>query len=65
MTNQAQIDAIEHLLMAMLKSHKFRVDVERAFDSASAALMGEDSPPGKEPKTQAANYLANLRKQLE
>ncbi|KPW43522.1 Uncharacterized protein ALO59_02352 [Pseudomonas amygdali pv. mellea] len=65
MDNQAQIDAVEQLLMAFLKGHPFRVDVEAAFIKADAALMGSDGPPGTKEKTQAANYLAHLKLQLE
>jgi hypothetical protein len=65
MANQAQIDAIEQLLMAFLKGYQFRVDVETAFTKADAALMGSDGPPGTTEKTQAANYLAHLKLQLK
>jgi hypothetical protein len=65
MVNQAQVDAVEQLLMAVMKAYKFRVDAEQIFDNASSALMGEDGPPGTEQKIQAANYLAHLRRQLK
>jgi hypothetical protein len=65
MTNQAQIDAVEQLLMAFLRTHSFRADVEIAFDKADAALMGSDGPPGTEQKTKAANYLSHLKSQIK
>ena len=65
MSNQAQIYAVEQLLMAVLKLNPFKADAERAFEKASAALMGSDGPPGTTEKTQAANYLASLKLQLK
>ncbi|MCK9801424.1 hypothetical protein M1B34_28085 [Pseudomonas sp. MAFF 302030] len=65
MSNQAQIDAIEQLLLAFLKSRQFKVDTELAFEKASSALMGSDGPPGTIEKTQAVNYLAHLKLQLK
>lgn len=65
MTNQAQIDAVEQLLMAVLKSNPFKADAERAFEKASSALLGSEGPPGTTEKTQAANYLAHLKLQLK
>ena len=65
MANQAQIDAVEQLLMAVLKLKSFQVDAERAFEKASVALMGSEGPPGTTEKTHAANYLAHLKLQLK
>lgn len=61
MANQAQIDAIEHLLLAWLKAHEFPVDVESAFADASGTLMGENGPPGTQANINGANYLAHLK----
>ena len=60
MVNQAQVDAIEQLLIAVLKSNIFKGDTDRAFEKASAALMGSNGPAGTSVKTQAANSLARL-----
>jgi len=65
MENQAQIDAVEQLLMALLKTGPFKADADRAFERAKAALMGSDGPPGTLEKTQAANYLAHLKLQMK
>lgn len=65
MVNQAQVDAIEQLLIAVLKSNIFKGDTDRAFEKASAALMGSNGPAGTIEKTQAANYLARLNLQLK
>ena len=65
MANQAQVDAFEQLLMAVLNSNQFPIDSVKAFERAEVTLMGSDSPPGTTQKTQAANYLAHLKLQLK
>jgi len=65
MTNQAQIDAIEQLLMAVLKINGMSLSVSTVFQKAEAALMGSDGPPGSTQKVDAANYLAHLKLQLK
>ena len=65
MTNQAQVDAVEQLLMAVLNSNQFQVDSLKAFERAERSLMGSDGPPGSLQNTDAANYLALLKAQLK
>ena len=65
MTNQAHIDAVEQLLMALLNTQEMNFVSTRAFEDAKGALMGSDGPPGTTEKTQAVNYLAHLRLQLK
>jgi hypothetical protein len=65
MSNQAQIDAVEQLLMAVLKTNGMSLSVSTAFQKAESALMGSDGPPGSVEKTQAVNYLAHLKLQLK
>lgn len=65
MTNQAQIDAVEQLLMAVLKTNGMTLSVSTAFQKAESALMSEDGPPSSEQKTKAVNYLAHLKRQLK
>lgn len=65
MTNQAQIDAVEQLLMAVLKTNGTSLSVSTVFQKAESALMGENGPPGTEQKSKAANYLAHLKRQLK
>ncbi|MES2231841.1 MAG: hypothetical protein V4600_10465 [Pseudomonadota bacterium] len=65
MANQAQIDAVEQLLMAVLNSNQFQVDSLKAFERAESALMGSNGPPGSVQKVDAANYLAHLKLQLK
>lgn len=64
MTNQAQIDAVEHLLLAVLKRAKMTLQAEQAFEDALASLMGSDGPGGPKQKTEAANYLRHLKAKL-
>jgi hypothetical protein len=64
MDNQAQVNAIEHLLMAVLKTAQFPVDVQRAFDSAYGSLLGSDGPGGPNQKSDAVHYLNCLKQQF-
>jgi hypothetical protein len=64
MSNQAQIDAVEQLLIALLKAPEMNYVSSKVFENAKSALMGSDGPPGTTEKTQALNYLAHLRLQL-
>lgn len=61
MSQQAQIDALEHLLMAVLKINGMSLNMHKAFDEAESSIMSSDGPPGAEQKTQAREYLAHLR----
>lgn len=64
MTNQAQIDAVEHLLMALLKSREMNMTAYKVFDEALGSIMGSDGPGGITQKTEAADYLSHLKTQL-
>lgn len=64
MTNQAQIDAVEHLLLAVLKRTKMTLQSDQAFEDAQASLMGSDGPGGPKQKSEAAEYLAHLKGRL-
>lgn len=63
MTNQAQIDAIEHLLLAMLKrSGTTFYDV--VIEEALASLMMPETPGSLERRGAAGDYLADIRARL-
>lgn len=64
MTNQAQIDAIEHLLLAVLKQSGTTFS-DAAIERALASLMKDDAPGGLERRGAAGDYLAELRVRLE
>lgn len=65
MNQQAQIDALEHLVIALLKSQTLGMEAYKAFDKAQATLFSEDGPPGTTQKTEAAEYLAHLKLKLK
>jgi hypothetical protein len=65
MANQAQVDAVEQLLIAFLSTQEMSFVSSKVFENAKSALMGSDGPPGTTEKTQAVNYLAHLRLQLK
>ncbi|KRV64201.1 hypothetical protein [Pseudomonas citronellolis] len=64
MSNQAQIDAVEHLLMAVLRRSKISLLAENAFEDALASIMESTGPGGTREKTEAADYLKHLRASL-
>lgn len=64
MSNQAQIDAIEHLLLAVLKRSKMTLLADAAFEDALASIMGSNGPGSPKQKTEAADYLNHLKATL-
>ncbi|WP_095162605.1 hypothetical protein [Pseudomonas sp. Irchel 3F5] len=62
---QAQVDALEHLLMAVLKTSKASLPTEVVFEAARSSLAGSDGPPGTEEKTAARKYLDHLKLQVK
>jgi hypothetical protein len=64
MSNQAQVDAVERLLMALLKSNQMSLTAYKVFDQAEGLIAGSDGPPGAEEKSAAAEYLKHLKRQL-
>jgi len=58
MSNQAQIDALEHLVLALVaSSERYGRSVEGLFDDAHSSLMSEKGPSGAEQKSDATSYL--------
>lgn len=64
MANQAQIDAVEHLLLALLKRTKMTLQADQVFEDALSSLMGSDGPGGPKQKSLAAEYLSHLKSRL-
>lgn len=63
MSNQAQIDAIEHLLLTVLKQSGVTFS-DVAIEEALASLMRADAPGGLERRGAAGDYLMALRLRL-
>ncbi|HEJ4674301.1 TPA: hypothetical protein ACQSOV_004691 [Pseudomonas aeruginosa] len=61
---QAQLDALEHLLIGLLKSSDISVPREKIFELAESSVMGSDGPPGTSQKSAAHEYLAHLKQKL-
>lgn len=61
---QAQLDALEHLLIGLLKSSAVSIPHAVVFEKAAASLMSENGPPGTSEKTAARKYLEHLEKQF-
>jgi hypothetical protein len=58
---QAQIDAVESLLIALLKSNQMSLVAFKVFENAHARIMSENGPPGTTEKSAAADYLNSLK----
>ena len=64
MSSQAQIDALEHLLIAILKKSKMTLQVDSAFEAALSSIMGSDGPGGPAEKSAATDYLGDLKRRV-
>lgn len=58
MSNQSQVDALEHLLIAVLNS-SIANGMPKKFllETAQASLLGSNGPEGHEQKSEAVDYL--------
>lgn len=65
MSNQAQIDALEHLLLSVIKSSEVSVAAYEIFENAQSSIMGSNGPGGPTQKTAAMEYLKHLKILLE
>lgn len=61
MSNQAQVDALEHLLIAILRKNRINLPAEPAFEAALGSIMGSDGPGRPDLKGAAAEYLHYLK----
>lgn len=64
MSNQAQVDALEHLLIAIFRKNRMSLLAEPAFEAALSSIMGSDGPGGPEQKGAAAEYLNELKQRV-
>ena len=63
MSNQAQVDALEHLLIAVLSSTS-GAPKKYLIEKATGSLMGSDGPGGPEQKSDAVGYLNYIASRL-
>lgn len=59
---QAQIEALEHLVVALFKELRGKTDIRLSpvIDAARASILGSDGSGGPEQKSDAVNYLESL-----
>ena len=61
MTNQAQVDALQHLVIAILKSSiSDGVAIGHLVGKAQSTLLGSDGPGGPKEKAEAVSYLNHI-----
>lgn len=63
MSNQAQIDALEHLLIAVLNSTP-GAPKGYLIKQAQGSLLGSDGPGGPDQKSEAVNHLNYIATRL-
>jgi hypothetical protein len=61
MSQQAQIDALEHLVMTLIKKNRSSLSVSDLFEDAGASVMSERNASGNEFKSEAKSYLEHLK----
>jgi len=60
MSQQAQIDALEHLVLTLIKKNRTALSTAELFDDAKTSVMSEKNASGNEYKTEARSYLEHL-----
>ncbi len=63
MSNQAQTDALEHLLIAVLNSTS-GAPKDYLIKKAQSTLLGRDGPLGPDQKSEAVKYLEYIASRL-
>lgn len=61
MSQQAQIDALEHLVLTLIKKNRSSLSTAELFEDAQASVMSEKNASGHEFKTEASSYLEHLK----
>lgn len=61
MSQQAQIDALEHLVLTLIKKNRTVLSTAKLFDDAKDSVMSERNASGSDFKTEASTYLDHLK----
>ncbi|MEX5531490.1 hypothetical protein [Pseudomonas syringae] len=61
MSQQAQIDALEHLVMTIIRKNPTSLVLTNLFEDAKASVMSEKNPSGSDFKSEASSYLSHLK----
>lgn len=61
MSQQAQIDALEHLVLTLIRKNQSSLSLANLFEDAQASVMSERNGSGNEYKSEASSYLAHLK----
>ncbi|WP_405124383.1 hypothetical protein [Pseudomonas alloputida] len=64
MMNQAQLDAVEHLLLAVLRTSKASIPTDLVFETAAGSIKGSSGPRSTDDQRAAQRYLDQLRNKL-
>ncbi|GGU79439.1 hypothetical protein GCM10009504_40420 [Pseudomonas laurentiana] len=60
MSQQAQIDALEHLVFTLIKKNRSSLTTAELFADAKSSVMGEKNSSGTEHKAASHTYLEHL-----
>ena len=61
MSQQAQIDALEHLVLTLIRKNRASLSTTELFEDAQASVMSERNASGNELKSEANAYLEHLK----
>ena len=65
MSLQTQVDALEHLLLAVLKTNKMTLPTDAAFEAACASVRGSNGPTSTVSKEDTCTYLSHMKAQIK
>ncbi len=60
MSQQAQIDALEHLVLTLIKKNRSSLSTAELFADAKASVMSERNASGTDYKSESHKYLEHL-----
>lgn len=61
---ESRVEALEHLVAALLKKNPMTLNKQSVFEDAHASIMGSNGPGGPNKKTAAAEALRYIREQF-
>lgn len=64
MSLQTQVDALEHLLIAVLKKNQMTLPTDVIFNAACASVRGSNGPTSTVSKEDICKYLDQMKSQI-
>lgn len=61
MSQQAQIDALEHLVLTLIRKNRTSISTTDLIEDAKASVLSEKNASGTSEKSEAVAYLDHLK----